>query len=128
MVLLGIASVTGTPAQAQNGETRSTLDGVFTEEQAKRGANVNNTVCVECHENDEFTGSFLDSWTGAPVSMLYEEIKSLMPDDRPGALKPQEYADVLAYIFSLNGIPAGPRELPTDVNALVNIFIERPAQ
>lgn len=130
LILLLMVTTVGAlaPVHAQDGGTRSTLDGVYTEEQARRGANINSTVCVECHEDEEFTGPFLDSWTGAPVSMLFEEIKSLMPEDRPGTLKPQEYADVLAYIFSLNGIPAGAQELPTSLDTLVTIFIERPAQ
>lgn len=124
MLVVATCAVTG-QTSAQGSDFQSTLDGVFTEEQAKRGAEVSKTVCAECHEPDEFTGSFLDSWTGAPVSMLLEDITSLMPEDRPGTLRPQQYSDVLAYIFQLNGIPAGTRELATDPSLLASILIER---
>ena len=124
-LLIGAAIVfLTTPTNAQDGAGRSTSDGVFTAAQARRGAVVNDEVCVECHEVEEFTGSFMDSWVGAPVSMLFEDISTLMPDDRPGALPSQQYADVLAYIFELNGLPAGDRELSTDMSELSTIIIE----
>lgn len=124
ILLLTTCAVSG-QSLAQSSGVQSTLDGIFTEEQAKRGAEVSKTVCAECHEPDEFTGSFLDSWTGAPVSMLLEEITAQMPEDRPGTLRPQQYSDVLAYIFQLNGIPAGTTELATDASSLTSILIER---
>ena len=34
-----------------------------------------------------------------------------MPMDAPGNMKPQEYADILAYFLSINGYPAGQAEL-----------------
>ena len=37
-----------------------------------------------------------------------------MPADSPGTLKPQQYADVLAYIFSVNGFPEGSAEIAPD--------------
>ncbi len=37
-----------------------------------------------------------------------------MPEDDPGSLSAQEYADVLAYILQLNDLPAGGVELPAD--------------
>ncbi len=119
VLFFSIALVTSIPAQ-----TRTLQDGVFTEEQARRGEAVNEGVCLECHEPDEFIGSFLQSWSGAPVSMLFDEVSALMPEDRPGTLRPQEYVDVLAYIFSLNGIPTGAEELGTAPEILQNIIIE----
>ena len=106
------------------GQMRTLRDGVFSEAQARRGAAVNERVCVECHEPDEFVGSFLESWAGAPVSMLYDEVSALMPEDRPGTLSPQEYVDVLAYIFSLNGIAPGTEDLGTEQPILESIIIE----
>jgi hypothetical protein len=65
------------------------------------------------------------SWSGAPASMLFEVISTSMPQDRPGALSAKQYADVLAYIFELNGLPAGARELPSEPERLARIIIER---
>ena len=74
---------------------------------------------------DWFTGSLLESWAGATVEMLYELIRTTMPQDRPSSLERQQYADVLAYIFELNGLPAGQQELSADKEALRAILIEK---
>ena len=121
--LIGIFLALGLPSSLV-GQMRTLLDGVYTEDQARRGAAINEGVCLECHEPDEFVGPFLESWSGAPVSMLFDEISALMPEDRPGTLRPQEYVDVLAYIFSLNGIPTGAEDLGPDPQLLQNIIIE----
>jgi hypothetical protein len=46
-----------------------------------------------------------------------------MPQDNPGGLRRQEYADVLAYLFELNGLPAGDTALPADDCGLRRIRI-----
>ena len=58
-------------------------------------------------------GAFIRSWAGASVAALYDDIYSLMPEDQPGSLPPQQYADVIAYILQLNGLPPGDVELAT---------------
>jgi hypothetical protein len=55
-------------------------------------------------------------------------MSTTMPQDNPGSLAPQEYADILAFFFQLNGFPSGSRELPGDQDALGAIMIEKPAQ
>jgi len=47
-----------------------------------------------------------------------------MPDDNPGGLSVQQYTDVVAYIFKINGIPAGTDSLSSDPEALRQIRIE----
>jgi S-disulfanyl-L-cysteine oxidoreductase SoxD len=47
-----------------------------------------------------------------------------MPKNEPGSLAPEEYADVLAYLLQLNGMPAGERDLPADSTALKRIRID----
>lgn len=42
-----------------------------------------------------------------------------MPDDNPGGLPEQTYADIVAYLLSLNDFPAGDSELPTSLEALM---------
>ncbi|MFB3113190.1 MAG: c-type cytochrome [Gemmatimonadales bacterium] len=112
-------------AQADPAATRSVLEGVYSEEQARRGEKITNEVCSNCHMEDWFTGSLLESWAGATVEMLYELIRTTMPQDRPSSLERQQYADVLAYIFELNGLPAGQQELSADKEALRAILIEK---
>jgi mono/diheme cytochrome c family protein len=124
--VLLIATI-GAPAQAlaQNSDTtRSTADGVYTDAQARRGAAIMAEVCSACHFEDEFTGPFLRAWNGATVAALFEVVSTTMPQDSPGSLEPEEYADLLAYVFSLNGIPQGDRELPHVSPALEAIRID----
>ena len=47
-----------------------------------------------------------------------------MPDDNPGGLSVQQYTDVVAYIFKINGMPAGTDSLSSDPEALRQIRIE----
>jgi S-disulfanyl-L-cysteine oxidoreductase SoxD len=85
----------------------------YTEAQATRGQQVFTTVCGACHSEREFSGqAFMTKWKGKPVGDFHGFISTNMPQDRPGALPPQQYIDVIAYILKLNGNPAGSRELP----------------
>ncbi len=128
LVVAGLLTMSAHPATAQSGSKRqqqSTLDGVYTVEQARRGELVAKDVCSSCHLEDWFTETLMQSWAGAPVSMLYELIATTMPQDSPGGLSQQQYADVLAYIFELNELPAGQEELSASKEVLGTILIER---
>lgn len=111
-------------ASGQTALPSSVRDGVYTEDQSQRGERVYDDVCIACHIPEWFAGTFLDSWNGATVAALYELISTTMPEDRPGGLKNRQYADVLAYIFAMNGLPAGEVELPSEKHLLERIFIE----
>lgn len=121
-------SVTGDPEPG-----RSVLQGVYTEEQRKRGQGVYADACASCHAA-ALTGAdvvpalvgpdFLRKWTGATAGELFEQIRSTMPQDSPGSLTPQQYADVVALIFNKNRFPAGRTPLPDDYAALRMIRIE----
>jgi mono/diheme cytochrome c family protein len=112
---------------------RSVLQGVYTEEQRKRGQEVYADACASCHAA-ALTGAdvvpalvgpdFLGKWTGATAGELFERIRSTMPQDSPGSLSPQQYADVVALIFNKNKFPAGKIPLPDDDAALRTIRIE----
>lgn len=123
--LLALAPAAPWLAAQSADSTTSTRNGVFTEPQARRGEAVFGETCQMCHLADYFTTTMMMSWSGAPVSMLFDVISTSMPQDRPGGLSPQQYADVLAYIFELNGFPAGTRELPANPADLARIIIER---
>lgn len=59
---------------------------------------------------------------------LWEQIRTTMPNDSPGRLKPGEYADIVAYLLRLNGLPDGPEELPADPDRLRALTITPPTR
>jgi mono/diheme cytochrome c family protein len=108
---------------------RSVRDGVFSAAQAERGARVFESVCVDCHEMAEFigAGAYLDEVEGQPLWETFDYISTEMPEDDPASLRPEEYAAVLAYIFSVYGLPSGEAELAVQQESLETITIVRPA-
>lgn len=122
-----LAVATALPTSAQEPEVAppsSTREGVYTVEQAERGEEIMHDVCANCHMDDEFVGTFIKSWAGASVGDLFEEVSTSMPQDRPGSLRPRQYAQVLAYIFQLNGLPAGEVLMSSSIEELREIIIE----
>ena len=104
------------PAETASGEPTAAY---FTAEQATRGQRVFTSICSTCHGRTEFTGPiFALTWKAEPVGNLFQHISTAMPQDRPGSLSAQQYADVLSYILQLNGGAAGDRELPADEELL----------
>jgi hypothetical protein len=89
------------------------LDGVYTEEQALAGEQQYETICAACHEGDEPEANppkgseFIERWREAPVSFLYNFIRSDMPGNKPGSLSEKSYLDLTAYLLRSNGYPAG---------------------
>ncbi len=125
LAMLAIATALPTRAQeVQVAPPSSTREGVYTVEQAQRGKEIMRDVCAECHMDDEFMGTFIKSWAGASVGDLFEEVSTKMPEDRPGSLRPRQYAQVLAYIFQLNGLPAGEVPMSSGIEELKEIIIE----
>jgi S-disulfanyl-L-cysteine oxidoreductase SoxD len=123
LVLLGAVSAT---ALGQKAETRrTTLTGVYSEQQAARGQDVYAGMCKSCHTAASHTGiAFEKSWDGHSLSELFGFISRQMPKNEPGSLAPEEYVDVLAYLLKLNQMPAGAAELPADTTVLGAIRIE----
>jgi quinoprotein glucose dehydrogenase len=107
-------------------QAASVNDGVFTAAQADRGAAVFKTSCTACHDTSRFTGDeFLNGWTGKPLHALFDQMSTSMPEDNPGSLKPQQYADVVAYFLRLNGYPVGKTELASAADALKAIKFDK---
>lgn len=127
LVVAGLCALAAPPTlRAQNDSVAAARPtGAYTEAQAGRGQAVFRAVCAQCHVASLFAGaSFRRSWTGRPAFDLFELIRTRMPDDNPGRLRRQEYADVLAYLFKLNGVPAGAVELPADPDSLRRIVFQ----
>jgi mono/diheme cytochrome c family protein len=108
---------------------RTVRDGVFSAAQAERGARVFDSVCANCHEMAEFVGAdaYLDDVEGQPLWDTFDYISTEMPEDDPASLRPEEYAAVLAYIFSVYGLPSGSTDLAAELASLEAITIVRPA-
>ena len=119
---------TGDAAAQTKPPVRTTRAGVFSVEQASRGADVYASYCKSCHTAETHTGeNFRTHWKGKPLSDLFAYIRDRMPKNDPGSLSAEEYADVLAYVLQINRMPAGQSELPPDSTELSRIRIETPA-
>ena len=106
---------------------KSVQDSVFTETQANQGSKLYRKACVRCHHPRQFVGpAYMDSWTGARVHDFLEVIRRTMPTENPGSLKREEYVEIVAFLFRLNSIPSGSREMSSDQTALKLIKIEGP--
>lgn len=112
-------------ASAQEVPTRTTQDGVYTAKQAERGRESYKEACAGCHALDWYRGEVMKPWDGAPLASLYDALSTTMPQSNPGSLKRREYVDLLAYILSLNDMPAGSEELPLPAEALQRIVVKR---
>lgn len=105
--------------------------GVFTTAQAERGKPIYDAECAACHGptlgggggGPALSGPFWTAWEGRTVGELFTLTKNSMPANGPGRLKDQEYADVVAYMLSVNRYAAGKTDLPADADALNGIDI-----
>lgn len=95
---------------------RTVWDGVYTSRQARRGRRSFAAQCSGCHEAREFAGGF---------STAYDlfTTRFIMPEPAPDSLSREEFADIIAYIYSEAGLPAGDTELPTDDESLKQIRV-----
>jgi len=108
-------------------QAKSQWDGVYTMEQAGRGEKLYAEQCASCH-GDALTGGemapalvggeFTANWNDLSLGDLFERIRISMPQDNPGSLTRQQNADVLAFMLSRGGYPAGKMDLPTELPAL----------
>jgi mono/diheme cytochrome c family protein len=109
-------------------QPKSVLDGIYTEAQAARGEKVYTENCATCHgpklEGTSTAGptlsgpDFTSGWKDMSAGALLSKINQDMPSNAPGTLTPEQYADVMSFILSVNKYPKGQAELPTDPNAL----------
>ena len=107
-------------------------DGVYTAEQAERGAAAYREACASCHGEDLGGGSnspslvgvsFRFLWGGKTLHELFEAIRTTMPTDAPQSLPRGTYLDIVAYILEANEFSAGEAPLEADPAALGNVLI-----
>ena len=116
--------ITGFFSYTAAAQEKTVNDGVFTEGQVSSGQIVFDAQCKTCH-NMRFYRDTLRSWNNQPLLYLWESIMGTMPADNPGSLMFEEYTDVIAYILSENGFPAGDTKLDPD-NGMDSIAIVAP--
>ncbi len=108
---------------------KSTLSGVYLEEQAAKGQEDYMNICVGCHATGTYIGKvFAQMFDKRPVADLFEFLINKMPKDDPGSLSPKESAELIAYLLKINKVPAGTSALPEDPAALAKILVELPAK
>lgn len=114
MLFGALAVFDALPLGAQD-STRSTITGVYTEEQAEKGREAYGALCISCHTVASHTGgTFKESWIGKRLSELFAFIQETMPDGAGGTLSAGETTLLVAYLLKLNGFPAGMDSLPGD--------------
>lgn len=126
-----LAVLAGTGA-AQEGQPpgRSVWDGVYTEEQARRGEAVYQRACGGCHggdlAGDGFSPAlggpaFLGNWNGTTLGDLFERIRISMPPEDPESVSRTQKADILAFLLKASHFPTGKVELATQTERLRDI-------
>ena len=127
---LGISPALADALAAAGLQQRTVWDAVYTDAQAKRGAAVYDASCASCHGADlagadvapPLSGfEFGSNWDGQTLDALVERIRRSMPQGAPGSLTRQESVDVVAFMLSKGGLPAGPSELGVQADALARI-------
>ena len=104
--------------------TASLPPASYSAEQATRGAQTYAATCARCHPPGQLDGqAFAIAWNEARVSTLYNTLRNTMPQDKPGSLSDEQYADVIAYLLQRNRVPAGAVALTTDTAALRQLRI-----
>jgi len=123
---LGLALPAAIPAAAQDAVSYASM-------QARQGSLLYRDNCASCH-GDRLQGAleapplsgaeFKSHWWGQPLSAMHNYIVNYMPQDRPGALPPEEYAQITAFMLRENDVEsAGSDPLPSDPAALDSIML-----
>jgi mono/diheme cytochrome c family protein len=109
-------------------------EAVYTAAQSARGEETYQQYCAACHgarlqgtPAAPLTGeAFRGRWEDGKHTLddLYYIIRSLMPNNAPGSLSRAQYADVVAYILSVNNYPAGDAELVPKAAAMKALTLQ----
>ena len=138
---LGTTRTVGSAASyTPQSDGRTAKDGVFTEVQSERGAEIYRRSCRKCHYADLLgDGSdgtpgevapplagpgFAVRWHGETIGELFRAIKRAMPQDRPGTLEADAVVDLISYLLKMNDFPTGNSELPATEETLDLMMVE----
>jgi mono/diheme cytochrome c family protein len=135
--LIGLAVTAHPSLHVAAGSRTLAAPIVFTDAQASRGESLYLEECGACHGSTlrgvgEFGGPgligerFLANWRGKPLAALFERTQTTMPQDSPGRLSAQEYADIIAFILKANDYPAGAKELTSGPDLKEMVIVSPP--
>jgi mono/diheme cytochrome c family protein len=118
---------------AAAGQSRTTWDGIYTEEQAARGEGLYQDWCASCHAPDMsggdlapalVGGEFVWNWSGITVGQLFDRLRISMPQENPSSVTRSQKADILAFMLFVNEFPSGEHELADRTQMLEQIMFE----
>ena len=131
ILAVGIFAASALHVTARAQAPVSVTAGVYTAEQAKRGATIYAENCASCHGDTLAGNDPIPSLSGTDfqakwktVGDLFDKTSTSMPAMAPGSLTGPQVADVLAHILSVNKYPAGTTELAGKLEPLMAIKIE----
>ena len=124
--------------------SRSVLEGVYTEVQARRGRELYADQCRICHgrellgdyESHALAGDeFTSDWIGQDIFTLFERIRltmsagaaGTMDGKAPPPLTRSQTADLVAFLLWFNNVPPGKTELSSKPEDLRQLRFEIPA-
>jgi mono/diheme cytochrome c family protein len=128
IVVLAMTTVVESAIAAQ---AKTVWDGVYTDEQAARGATSFTANCSRCHGGTMGDGEggrslagerFWKSFRESTVDHLLDYVSKNMPNGAGGSLSASVYADLVAFILSRNDLPPGKSELTKDSAVGVQII------
>ena len=134
LVGIAVTAVASHRAAAQP-QPLVSVNGLFTEAQARRGAVLYTENCAQCHRYDLAAGdlapalvgpAFTLRWAGGPLSELFDFMRTQMPLTSPGGLSAQQNADLLAFLLEKNGYAAGTTDLPAAGGELAGLKLSTP--
>ncbi len=135
--IIGLAAIAAAGAASAQMAGSSIWQGVYSADQAERGATVYAARCAACHgaalngtgeAPGLVGGEFVSHWDTLTVGDLFDRVRTTMPQNAPQTLTRDEYADVLAYMLKYNGFPQGEKPLDrrSEVLALISITAQKP--
>jgi mono/diheme cytochrome c family protein len=128
-VIVLAAGVADRTVRAQE-TVKTVADGVYSEEQATRGAASYDTSCAGCHRPDlggangpALRGErFARIFAGKDLKTLYTKIATTMPRGAAASLGDAVYLDIVAHVLRENGFPAADGELTAEVLSGIQVI------
>lgn len=122
--VLTSARAAGAQAPVPAQDPKTILDRVFSVAQADKGEARFKQSCSGCHTPLEFAEPrFSARWEGQTLGDIFDFMIAAMPENDPGGLKLEEYANLLAFFLGQSGYPVGYDDLPPDAAVLKTIQI-----
>jgi S-disulfanyl-L-cysteine oxidoreductase SoxD len=120
-VPLCAAATLDATARAQE-RTRTVADGIYTDDQANRGAAAYDVACSGCHRADLSGASgpalkeqrFARTFGDTDLKTLFTRIATTMPRNSPASLADDVYLDIVAHLLKENGFRPGSQDLTAE--------------